>query len=96
MTKEDGKDDHCVLVTINSDDPIIFNTSNENEMAYIYHALVHEGYQREKIMDWIDKIRQMGLDGSFVKYVKLPSTIYEEVTKLLKRIEEMIGKYEDR
>ena len=96
LTKEDGKDDHCVLVTINSDDPIIFNTSNENEMAYIYHALVHEGYQREKIMDWIDKIRQMGLDGSFVKYVKLPSTIYEEVTKLLKRIEEMIGKYEDR
>lgn len=46
-----------MLVTVNSDDPVIFNTHAENELAYIYHALVHNGYEKEKILRWIDNVR---------------------------------------
>lgn len=85
--KQSVGEEHCALVTINSDDPIIFNTNNQNELAYIYHALVHEGYPKEKILNWMDRVRQMGLDSSFVSQVKLPSTILKEIEYVLENIE---------
>ena len=64
-----------VMVTINSDDPLVFNTNVENEIAYIYHALIHYGYKRENVLKWIDKIRQYGIDSSFIKQIKLPTQL---------------------
>ena len=61
------KKDSCVLATINSDDPIVFSTNVENEMAYIYYALLNKGCKREEALEWIDKIRKHGIDSSFIK-----------------------------
>ena len=83
---ETNQDTHEVLVTINSDDPTIFNTSSENELAYIYHALSYRGYKKESILNWIDQVRKMGLDSSFIKNEKKPSQQFEEITELLKTI----------
>lgn len=55
-----------LLVTINTDDPIIFNTNLSNEFAYIFYALQDKGYAREDILLWIDKIRANGLRTSFI------------------------------
>lgn len=85
------ENEHCVLVTINSDDPIIFNTNNENELSYIYHALVQKGYQKEKVIQWIDKVRQMGLDSSFIGKIKLPSEILDDIDGLLRMINDRLG-----
>ena len=66
---EIGKDsNNCVMTTINSDDPLVFSTCVENEIAYIYYSLLHAGCKRENVLGWIDKIRNHGLNSSFVKY----------------------------
>lgn len=80
-------DDHAVLVTVNSDDPVIFNTHAENELAYIYHALVHHGFEKERILKWIDKVRQFGMDSCFVKKIKKPSEQISEIRIILNEID---------
>ena len=76
-------DDHHVMLTINSDDPAVFNTNVENELAYIYYAAVKKGYPRETVLAWIDKIRRYGMEGSFIKDVKSTKQILEELSIIL-------------
>ena len=84
------KNTHEVLVTVNSDDPIIFNTSSENELSYVYYALTYKGYKKESILEWIDKIRQRGMESSFVKQDKDPSQQIRELDELIRCIEEIL------
>ena len=89
LIKEKKENDkHRALLTINSDDLAIFNSSCENELAYMYHSMTHQGYGKENTLQWIDKIRQYGIDSSFVKHVRKPSQQYEEIEELLERIKE--------
>lgn len=76
-----------VLVTINSDDPAVFNTNVENELAYVYYALQHAGYAKENILQWIDKIRQNGMDGSFIAKIKNCRTLLEETSRIMDSLE---------
>jgi len=75
-----------VQVTVNSDDPGVFNTTSENELAYIYHSLSNMGYGRESVLAWVDKIRQAGMDSSFIKRVKPASQMLEEIAEILTEI----------
>lgn len=75
------------MVTVNSDDPMIFNTSSENELAYIYHAMNYRGYGKESVLEWVDKVRQFGMDSSFIKQEKSPEVLLEETKQLLKNME---------
>lgn len=77
---------HHAMVTINADDPCIFHTDVENEIAYIYHALEHDGYRKEQILVWIDKVREYGLQSSFVSDVKDTETMLFEITTILNEI----------
>lgn len=63
-----------IWVSINTDDQGIFNIKLENEYAFIARALekkVDENgkkiYSKSMIYDWLDKIRKMGLDQSFLE-----------------------------
>lgn len=87
---EDKENEHEVLVTVNSDNPMVFNTNSENELAYIYHALCYQGYKKESILEWIDKVRKMGLDSSFVKNEKKPSVQMKEIKELIDNINEIL------
>ena len=60
------ENDKSLIISINSDDPSIFNSTVSNEFGYIYHALQYQGYSKEYILEWIDKIRNWGLESSFV------------------------------
>lgn len=64
----DNDCENCVMTTINSDDPLVFSTCVENEIAYIYYELLNAGCKREKVLSWIDKIRRHGIESSFIKY----------------------------
>ncbi len=77
---------HAVLVTINSDDPAVFNTDVASELAYIYYVLTGKGYSREAVLYWIDKVRQYGLDSSFIKKTKPAKQIEAEIRTILKCI----------
>lgn len=66
------KDCPQLSVSINTDDQGIFSTSLENEYALMAIALEKEKdefgnrkYNSTMIYDWLDKIRQMGLEQSF-------------------------------
>lgn len=56
-----------VKVTINTDDPIVFNTNISNEYAYIFYSLIEKGFSREQSILWIDKIRNNGMTSSFIE-----------------------------
>jgi hypothetical protein len=79
-----------VLVTVNSDDPIVFNTNAENELAYIYHALIYDGHSKEKVLNWIDKIREFGMTGSFIKGVKDTGQLIFELNEILSSIDKCL------
>ena len=62
-----------LLVSINTDDQGVFNTYLENEYSYMALALEKmkndDGtpkYNRTMILNWLDNIRQIGLDQSFL------------------------------
>lgn len=79
---------NAVMVTVNTDDPIVFNTSIENELSYIYYLLVNKKYKKERVLKWIDKIRQNSLESSFIKNIKKPSEQLYEINSILKDIED--------
>lgn len=81
---------NSVLVTINSDDPVVFNTNSENEIAYIYYALLHNGYDKESVLKWVDKIRQYGMDSSFIKEEKKTEKQIAEIQELIENIKNHI------
>lgn len=74
---------HHVMVTVNSDDPAVFNTNVENELAYIYYTAESQGYAKSDIVEWIDQIRQYGMDASFVREEKSTEQIFTEVCRIL-------------
>lgn len=74
---------HHVMVTINSDDPAVFQTNVENELAYIYYAAEHAGVAKEDILNWIDRIRENGLNASFLQYEKGAGQMLEEISGIL-------------
>lgn len=81
---------NAVMVTVNTDDPIVFNTSIDNELAYIYYLLVHKKYKKERVLKWIDKIRENSLESSFIKKIKLPSRQLEEMNFIIEAIDDYI------
>lgn len=60
-------DPMAILISINSDDPLIFNTNIENELATVYHILLCRGFGREESLEWMNKIRKAGLESSFIR-----------------------------
>lgn len=78
---QDGK--HRVMATVNSDDPAVFNTNVENELAYIYYAAEAKGYVRSELLEWIDQLRQYGVDASFIRKEKKPELLLVEVEEML-------------
>lgn len=75
-----------VLMSINSDDPLVFCTNAENEIAIAYYTLLHKGYSREQALSWIDKVRQSGMESSFIKLEIMPSSQKEEIEQLIKEL----------
>ena len=78
------------IKTNNTDDPIVFNTSIDNELAYIYYLLVHKKYKKERVLKWIDKIRENSLESSFINKIKMPSRQLEEMNFIIEAIDDYI------
>lgn len=74
-------------ITINSDDPLVFHTMIENEISYIYYMLTNKGYSREDVLDWIDQIRQFGLNSSFIQHEKQPIILLRELREMCRRLQ---------
>lgn len=77
------------IITINTDDPVIFNTRINNEYALIYDILMREGnYSSKEIINWLDKVRKNGIEYSFIKDRGLSKeSIEEEIYEIIKELE---------
>ena len=87
---ESGDKQRMVMAMINSDDPGVMSTDVENEISYMYHKLLYEDVPVEKAIHWIDKIRQYGMDLSFIKNVKKPSVMLREIQSILADLDKII------
>ena len=85
-----GKGNH-VQVMVNSDDPAVFHTNVENELAYIYYAAEYQGYSKEQVLEWVDSIRQNGVDGSFILKEKDAERILIEIGKIMDALQDRKG-----
>lgn len=74
LTVEPEEVDSCpqMHVSINTDDKGVFHTSLENEyalmacaMEYMVNEKGERRYQRQRVYDWIDRIREFGNQQSF-------------------------------
>lgn len=77
-----------VMVCVNSDDPLVFNTNAANELSFIYYGMIKSGVGMESALKWIEKIRKTGMDTSFIR-----SDISDE--EYLKSLKLLIEELED-
>lgn len=84
----EGQEGNGLVISINSDDPAVFNTSISNELSYIFYLLQDKGYPRDSILGWIEKIREWGVMTSFIedRHIEKQALIQEmdEIIEYLK------------
>ncbi|KMZ42851.1 MULTISPECIES: hypothetical protein [Bacillales] len=68
---QEDREGSGLVISINSDDPAVFNTSISNELSYIFYLLQDKGYPRDSILEWIEKIRDWGVMTSFIEDRKI-------------------------
>ncbi|OAB44472.1 hypothetical protein PGLA_07395 [Paenibacillus glacialis] len=56
-----------IIININSDDPIVFNTNVSNEIAYLYYGMLDRGLGKDAALTWIENLRKSGMDTSFIR-----------------------------
>ncbi|MGW9017798.1 hypothetical protein [Priestia megaterium] len=84
-----GSESNSIKVTINTDDPIVFNTNISNEYAYIFYSLIEKGFSREQAILWIDKIRNNGITSSFIETREVDNfTLGGEIRNILAALNE--------
>lgn len=57
----------ATLISINTDDPIVFNTNISNEIAYMYYGMLYRGINKSDALNWIEHVRKSGMDTSFLR-----------------------------
>lgn len=55
-------------------------------MAYIYYAAEEFGSSKSETLEWIDHIRQQGMDASFIKQEKEVPQILSEIQGMMEDI----------
>ncbi|TKI57825.1 hypothetical protein E8L90_21655 [Brevibacillus antibioticus] len=61
------KDLPNTMISINTDDPIVFNTNISNEIAYLYYGMLYRGIGKSEALGWIENVRKSGMDTSFIR-----------------------------
>lgn len=78
---------NLLMVSINSDNPSVFNTSLSNEFAYIYYSLINEGHSKELVLKWIDKVREYGMASSFIRNRNVGNVeLREELSNIIEQL----------
>ena len=79
-------DDHSkqVLLTINTDDPAIFNTDLLFQFALLEAQFTDMGYSKKEIIEWLDFVRKNSNFSTFLSTVETSGKQEIEVLKLLR------------
>ncbi|MFB9324426.1 hypothetical protein ACFFSY_00530 [Paenibacillus aurantiacus] len=90
----DGDCETGVMVSINTDDPIVFNTNINNEFAFVFYALIEKGYARQDVLQWMDAVRANGLRSSFIQRRELShEQRMEEIGDMMEALRQNLEEY---
>ena len=80
-------DDHSkkVLLTINTDDPAIFNTDLLFQFALLEAQFTDMGYSKKEIIEWLDFVRKNSNFSTFLSTIETSVEREIEVLKLLRQ-----------
>ncbi|GEM_PF-3399030 len=59
-------DTPALSVSLNTDNPAIFNTSLEMEYGLLFHGALAQGMNREEALNLLERVRQAGLRSAFI------------------------------
>lgn len=85
-------DFHNVMTCINSDATSVFNSHVANELGYIYFGMIEKGINREAILQWIEKLRDMGMRANFIRNKISDEGLLIELDRILEQFEPFIIK----
>ena len=54
------------LVSLNSDDPAIFNTNLIYQYVILEKQLIEYGYSKTDVDEWLDNMRRIGKETTFI------------------------------
>ena len=72
-----------IMLCINSDDPGVFQTNTSNELGIAYMGMIEQGKGRKYCLDWIDKMRESGMQHTFVYQDDEDEGLLRELDELL-------------
>ncbi len=75
------RDEPSVLLSINTDDPVLFATSLADEFAHIYYALVRRGVSAQDAVEWIDRVRANGYRSRFTVKASADPVVLGELVR---------------
>ena len=55
-----------LLVSLNTDDPAIFNTNLVYQYVILEKQLIESGYSKTDIDEWLDNMRNIGINSTFL------------------------------
>lgn len=87
INKPQNESMNNVLTSINSDNPIVFNTNVSNEIGYIYYGMLNKGISKELALQWVDKVRKTGMETSFIRSNTTDEEYIRHLDTLLKALD---------
>lgn len=72
-----------IMLCINSDDPGVFQTNTSNELGIAYMGMVEQGKGRNYCLEWIDKMRESGMQHTFINQQDEDAALLRELDELL-------------
>jgi len=72
-----------IMICVNSDDPSVFQTNTANELGIAYMGLAERGVGREACLEWIDRLRENGMQGSFIRRTDSDKDLLQELDALI-------------
>ncbi|OGP87427.1 MAG: hypothetical protein A2156_13400 [Deltaproteobacteria bacterium RBG_16_48_10] len=74
------------IITVNTDDPIVFNTCLSNEYGVLYDLAIEKGAPNQiSTLEWLDHIRENGLRYSFIRDTN------ENATEMKQKVDGLIA-----
>nr|WP_325259574.1 hypothetical protein [uncultured Oscillibacter sp.] len=72
-----------IMVCVNSDDPGVFQTNTANELGIAYMGMVEQEVGREACLEWIERLWESGMRGSFIRRTDSDSELLMELNALI-------------
>ncbi len=70
-----------MLLSINTDDPVLFATSLADKLAHISYALVRRGVSVQDAVEWIDGVRANGYRSRFTVKASADPVVLGELVR---------------